>query len=113
MPKSATETPTAPTFDAVAPETIPAAVRAAGAEAIALGTAILWIVDNGDAAVDLGAHETRKDAVKRAATLKRAVSAVRPDAAITTRVYADGATFRVAILPKPAAQVEPTDEPTA
>lgn len=106
MPKSETA-PTAPTFDAVAPDAIPAAVRNASADTLATGTAILAIIADGNAAVDPTPHETRKDAVKRAAALKRAIAAVNADAAITSRIYAEGAAFRVAILPKPAEDAEP------
>lgn len=114
MSKSETA-PTAPTFDAVAPDAIPAAVRNASANTLATGTAILTILDAGNAAVDPTHHETRQDAVKRAAALKRAIAAVDNDAAVASRIYVEGSAFRVAILPKSpdVATPDPDDVPTA
>lgn len=112
------DTTAAPTFESVALDTLPAAVRQSSDTNIATGKALLAIIGNGEAAVDPTTYADRKAATNRAAVLKRAVgAAVKAGASpveIGTRVYAVDGKWRVAITPATAANAsEATDAPAS
>jgi len=108
-PATEPTTATGPTFDAVAIDSLPARGRPVSGATVAIGTAILAVLDGGMAAQEPTTHASVKDATKRAALLKRAVKTVRPDAMIASRIIAVDGGFRIAILATPTA--EPTAEP--
>ena len=90
-------------FGTVAIDALPAATKSANAETIALGTALLGAITAGSAAVDPTAYAERKEAVKRAATLKRAGAAADKTRHLSSRIYAEGDAWRVAIMDAPVA----------
>lgn len=95
-----------PAFASVTTDTLPEPARKGpNPETLAIGRALLDAITPGNAALDPGIYATRKDAMQRAATLKRAASAVDPSRHLRARIYAEGDEFRVAIMdaPPPAA----------
>jgi len=106
MTKPPDTEPTAavPTFDAVAIDSLPPRGRPTSGAIVAIGAAILAVLDGGMAAQEPTTHANGKDATKRAALLKRAVKTVRPDAMIASRIIAVDGGFRVAILATPTAE---------
>lgn len=90
----------APTFDSIAVTDLPKATKGADPERIALGAALLAVLTPDTAAGDVERFAERKDAVKRAAVLRRAILAAggAPDGTtIGTQIDATADGFRAIV----------------
>lgn len=88
-------------FGSIEIAALPAPVKSANAETIALGTALLAAITDTAAALDPTTYADRKEATKRAAALKRAAAAADKSRHVTSRVYAEDGAWRVAIMNTP------------
>ena len=94
-------TTTAPAFEAIAIDDLPSAPKGSDPASIALGQSVLAVANATTAAGDGLRFADRKDAVNRAAVIKRGVRAAggAPDGMkVATRILPGTDGFRVAIL---------------